>query len=108
METGDFGIDIGTADGATVVVVSGELDLASAPKLRSALADATGSVRVDLGAVTFLDSSAISVLVEAQQRLDAAGGGLVLHSLAGQTRHVLEIAGLEDFFQLSDEPARGA
>jgi len=108
METGEFGIDIGSAEGATVLVVTGELDLATAPKLRTALAEASGSVRLDLGAVTFLDSSAISVLVDAKQRLDKAGGALVLHSLAGQTRRVLEIAGLEDFFQLSDEPVRGS
>jgi anti-sigma B factor antagonist len=109
METGDFGIDVDTAGEATVVVVTGELDLATAPKLRAALADLSGAVRLDLGAVTFLDSSAISVLVEAHQRLAESGnGGLVLHSLAGQTRRVLEIAGLEDFFELSDEPAPGA
>jgi anti-sigma B factor antagonist len=107
MDTGDFGIDIGQVDGATVAVVNGELDLATAPKLRTALADATGSVRLDLGGVTFLDSSAISVLVETHQRLDGASGRLVLHNLSDQTRRVLEIAGLEDFFELSDEPVRG-
>ena len=54
----------------------------------------------------FIDSSAISVLVEAQQRLGDEDKGLVLHNLGGQTRRVLEIAGLEDFFELSDLPAR--
>jgi len=109
---GELTIDVTTAHGATVVSIAGELDLATAPKLRSALTEATESgpkaIRIDLGRVTFLDSSAISVLVEAQQRLQAEGIGLVLHGVLGHSRRVLEIAGLTDYFELSDEPVLDA
>ncbi len=109
---GELSLEVTKADGATILTVAGELDLATAPKLRSALAEATDSgpdaIRIDLRGVTFLDSSAISVLVEAQQRLQAEGAGLVLHGLLGHTRRVLEIAGLMDYFELSDEPIVGA
>lgn len=105
---GELTIDVATSDDATIVSIAGELDLATAPKLRSVLAEVTESgpkaIRIDLGGVTFLDSSAISVLVEAQQRHQADGVGLVLHGLLGHSRRVLEIAGLTDYFELSDEP----
>ena len=109
---GELDIEVTKADGATIVAIAGELDLATAPKLRTVLAEVTASnhdaIRIDLARVSFLDSSAISVLVEAQQRLQAEGTSLVLHGLLGHTQRVLEIAGLTDYFDLSDEPALDA
>jgi len=91
------------------ITVLGELDLASAPKLREACADALqrepDTVRIDMDGLTFLDSSGISVLVEAQKDLQGRGSSLVLHRVGGRTARVLEIAGLDDFFARSDQPA---
>ena len=56
-------------DGATVVHLEGELDLAGVPKLREALHSAQHADRsqivVDLRGLTFLDSTGLGVLIAA-------------------------------------------
>jgi anti-anti-sigma factor len=98
---------------SAVLRVAGEIDLATAPILAAALDDVAPEggiaggkvVRVDMGEVTFLDSSGISVLVESRSRLADAGGHLVLHRTSSQIQRVLEISGLGVLFELeSDAP----
>jgi anti-sigma B factor antagonist len=55
---------------AVVVAVNGEIDIATGPRLRAALAEAldepgNGPVVVDLSKVTFLGSTGVAVLVDA-------------------------------------------
>lgn len=103
-----FAVDVVPAQGAVIVRVTGEIDLATSPRLRAALESATDQaevIRVDMSGVTFLDSSGISVLVEAQQRLHESPNRLVLHGVGDSIRRVLEISGLGSFFELSDQPA---
>jgi anti-sigma B factor antagonist len=84
------------------VVVSGDLDLATTPQLTSAIeALATNGARrivVDLLDVTFLDSSAISALCLARQKLSADGAALVLGPTSAQVDSVLRIAGVDATF----------
>jgi anti-sigma B factor antagonist len=67
---------------ATVLSVSGEIDISTAPRLLEALADLDGSARetlvLDLTAVSFLDSSALGALVGTQKEIAAAGGRLTV------------------------------
>ena len=104
-----FDVEVSPADGAVLVRVTGDVDLATSPQLRAALDEAIGAspdaVRLDMGGVTFLDSSGISVLVDAQQRLQDASSKLVLHGVGDQIKRVLEISGLGSFFELSDQAA---
>lgn len=104
-----FDVEVRPADEAVLVRVTGDVDLATSPKLRAALEEAIGAgadaVRLDMGGVTFLDSSGISVLVDAQQRLQEGSSKLVLHSVSDQIKRVLEISGLGSFFELSDQAA---
>jgi anti-sigma B factor antagonist len=86
---------VSTEDSVTSVAASGELDLAARDALRAALAPLTGNVVLDLGQVTFLDSSCIGVLAGAGQRLQERGGNLRLRSPADVPRRALEITGLE-------------
>ena len=63
-----FAVDHREVDGGIgLVTVEGELDLSSAPNLKWALADTLGSgarqIVVDLSHVTFIDSTALGVLV---------------------------------------------
>ena len=60
-----------------VLKVDGELDIGSTDALRSALdaAEREGDiVRIDAAGVSFLDSTALGVLLASAQRLSARGG----------------------------------
>ena len=104
--TGDSPVEIAVRmDGRGVVItVAGEVDIATSPALRDAcleaVNDGAGDVGLDLDGVTFLDSSGISVLVQARQRLAASGRRLELRAVSRPVRRVLEVAGLGPTFGL--------
>jgi anti-sigma B factor antagonist len=92
-------------DGATVVSLSGELDLYNAEDVRKALleccADEPAVLVVDLEQVTFIDSTALGVLIEARSRLnDRSGFRLAAPGL--ETRRALEVSGLDRHFSVHD------
>ena len=87
-----------------VLAVRGELDLYTACELKEAFAEAidAGRVRiiVDLAGTTFLDTSALSVLLSAFRRLRARGGELVLVGLNEKIAKVFDITGLDKTFTI--------
>jgi anti-anti-sigma factor len=85
-----------TADGTHVISIAGELDIASAPGLAARTAGLRGNVIVDLGELTFIDSSGITALVNASRELGNTGGKLVIASPPPHTRRVFEIVHLDD------------
>jgi stage II sporulation protein AA (anti-sigma F factor antagonist) len=97
---GGHGLVVARSDGAEGVRVTaaGEIDVASAPILAAELCAAIESgaaVVVDLGDVTFMDSSGLNALVMAHH---AAPGRISLGSVHPNVRRVLEIAGVADIF----------
>jgi anti-sigma B factor antagonist len=84
--------------GRHVVTVDGELDMSAAPGLRDAIESAihAGAVTVvvDLNEVTFIDSTAIGVLLAARERLARSGGALEVVCGEPNVVRVLEIVGL--------------
>lgn len=59
--------------GVRLLLASGDLDIATAPRLRAAVLPAPGDERalvLDLGAVTFLAAAGLRALLECQQNLD--------------------------------------
>lgn len=94
-----FGVELTVLpDERAVVALTGEVDLYTSPRFREVLLEGidAGARRVilDLGLVTFLDSTAISVLVEGVNRLQPLGGSLVVVCDAASVKRILEIAGL--------------
>ena len=85
-------------DGVYVIVVAGELDLHTVPQLEELLdttLDATPTaVVVDLLELTFLDSTALALLVASARRLRTRGGRLILATDSIATRRIFEITGL--------------
>lgn len=81
------------------LAMSGEIDMATAPILRSSLEKAASEseprVVVDLAAVTFMDSSGLGVLATAHQSLEEAGRRLILRGPQGTVRRVLNVSGLD-------------
>jgi anti-sigma B factor antagonist len=90
-----FAVDGGNPD--PVVIATGEIDLAVREELREVLAPLAGVVTIDLSDVTFVDSSAIGVLVSAHKRLAEQGGSLRLRNPRDMPRRALEIVGLADW-----------
>jgi anti-sigma B factor antagonist len=88
----------------TVLVLSGELDLVSAPRLRNAIAslrsEATDEVVVDLSDLTYIDSVGIGLLVASRRRLDAEGRSFSVRNPAPQVLRLLEITGLVEYLGL--------
>ena len=92
-----------------VIAPEGEIDLHSSPQLKAQF-DAMLSVNpprilVDLGAVTYMDSSGLAVLIEAMQRAQSAGGWFALCSLRDTVRSVFTIARLDQVFRIFPDRA---
>lgn len=93
------------SDGERVMlVVRGEVDMATAPILRSnldkAVSESAPSVVVDLAEVTFLDSVGLGVLATAHETLREAGRQLILRGAQGTVRRVLGVSGLDQAIDL--------
>jgi len=80
-----------------IVAVRGDIDVASSPELWMRLSPLLGNCRVilDLGGVTYMDSSGIRVLETAHCRSIDCGGTLVIQSVPSIIRRVLEITGCD-------------
>jgi anti-sigma B factor antagonist len=96
----EFRIDDYPLDRRTQCIeVSGELDLYTAPRFkeRAMAAIEAGKTRVivDLTGVSFVDSTALSVLVSALKRVRAQQGFLSLVVKDYDIERVLEISGLD-------------
>lgn len=88
----------------TVIVLQGEVDLHTAPRFRAAVAAAIGkgarALVVDLGAVSFIDSTGLGVIVWAARELDHGSVALVL-SQRGIVR-IFRICGLDRLLQIHE------
>ena len=87
-----------------VVSVRGEIDLFTAPELKSALSEAMESghdrIVVDLTDTTFLDSTALGVLIGAVKRLRSRDGRLTIVNVDDNIAKTFEITGLDQIFTI--------
>jgi anti-sigma B factor antagonist len=87
----------------TVLSVEGDLDLASAPSLKWALADLQSGdhhhVVVDMSKVSFIDSTALGVLVGAQRAMDQ-GVHLAVACAEENVLRIFELTGLDGMFEI--------
>ena len=89
-------------DGWTVVTPTGEIDVATAPRLREQLlalvTDGTVHLVIDLEGVDFIDSTGLGVLVGALRRARSADGDLRLVCTNSRILKVFDITGLHAVF----------
>ena len=87
-----------------VIAVAGEADLYSAPELKRALDEAIDAggkdIVVDMTKTTFLDSTALSILVEATKRLRPDGGRVALACVDRNLVKIFRITALDRLFPL--------
>lgn len=90
----------------TVVEVSGEIDVYTAPRLRETLVNLveSGNYRliVDMERVEFLDSTGLGVLVGGLKRVRAHDGGIDLVCTQGRILRIFRITGLSKVFNIFD------
>lgn len=85
-----------------LVKLGGEVDLSWSGRVRETILAALdgGSVGVDLGAVSYIDSSGIAALVEGLQTARDNGRRFVLVAASAPVLAVLELARLDRVFTL--------
>jgi anti-sigma B factor antagonist len=104
----EFQVQVRREGSTELIAVSGELDLASGPALESELdkvtAPQTTLVIVDLRELEFMDSTGLSIIVRAHQRLSEAGCELSLVRGSTQVQRLLDLTGVAERVRLVDAP----
>ena len=104
MDYTDLQVDV-LSTAPLVVTVSGEIDIASGPKLREELLGAMrrhgARLALDLSGVTFMDCAGISVLLAARRHARLKGGWVRVPRASRRARKVLMLTGLHQEFALA-------
>ncbi len=101
----------GMPDDAVVMSMGGELDYAASPRLKERLVGAIKAgerhLVLDLSAVTFIDSTAIGVLVGTVSKLREEGGGsLEVVCTNANVLQIFELTGLDAMIALHSSRAQ--
>jgi anti-anti-sigma factor len=104
-----FELRVVRSDSRTHIAPSGELDIATAPQLEQAISEATSEpvseLVLDLRELTFMDSTGLRTLAQANVKAEQAGTALSILRGSRQIERVLEISGLGPLLPLADAPA---
>lgn len=94
----EFTVDVRRDGDRTHVAVTGELDLATVPRLAQAMreADDMATVVLDLRDLRFLDTSGLRAVIDEDQRATAAGRRLQIVRGPAAVQRVFSLAGVED------------
>ncbi|GAA0905873.1 STAS domain-containing protein [Virgisporangium aurantiacum] len=99
-----WGLAVEHQPGHTVLRVSGDLDLETAPRLLAVaephLAAAGANLIIDLSALNFIDSSGLSALIRINKRAAATDRTLAIIAPAPQVAKAFEITGLDQILPL--------
>jgi anti-sigma B factor antagonist len=94
-------------DRTTIVSVDGEIHVSTAPEfsgvLSAAVAGGRTSLVLDLTGVTFIDSTGLSVLLNALRRVTRAGGAMALVCSNPTVLRLFEITRLDSTFDIHAE-----
>ncbi|WP_431676199.1 STAS domain-containing protein [Kitasatospora sp. KL5] len=91
-----------------IVAARGDIDLATAPRLRRVLARALKTHRdvvLDLSEVTFIDCAGLGALVEARNLAGRRGGRLVLRGAGPCVVRLIRLTGLGGYLAVERRPA---
>jgi anti-anti-sigma factor len=91
-------------DGKTVIQLQGRFDFNAHREFREAVEqavkDAVTQIQVDLGAVDYLDSSALGMLLMLRDKAKGAGKEVSLSNARGSVKQVIEIANFGKLFSI--------
>ncbi len=102
----EFHVTGAAYDDVLVVTLHGEVDIAARRKVNDFVeleVDACpGTLVIDLAAVTFVDSTGLSMLVSAQRAVTAKGGRVVVRHPNRQFRDLLHLTGVAALVAIED------
>jgi anti-sigma B factor antagonist len=102
----DLRIEVRQQGDWSIVEVGGEIDVATAPRLREQLISLVNDERyqivVDMAAVDFIDSTGLGVLISGLKRVKTRGGTFALSCTEPRILKVFEITGLLAVFPVHD------
>ena len=92
-------------DGSTLLVIAGEIDVACAGDVRESGLKLLAGVdcprlTIDLMDVTFMDSTALSALIEIRNAAELTDTTVALLDVAPNVMRVLTITGLDQIFEI--------
>lgn len=103
-----FRVEVHTTTDATVLAVSGELDLTSSTALEEALDGVDGAsleiLVLDLREVEFMDSAGLAVVVKAHQQAQDAGHRFGVISGSPQVQRLLSLTGMNERMTVVETP----
>ncbi len=93
------------APATLTIAVTGALDVTTLPRVRDrleqALAARPARLVLDLSACTFVDASALAVLLDLHRRMCRTGGVLALSGCSSRVLRLLSLTGLRRVFDLA-------
>ena len=89
---------------AGVVVVSGRLDAAQAPRAQEFLDQVSGPCVLDMAGLEYISSAGLGVLLKTQKRLMAAGSGIRLVNVNPHVKDIFRYSGMDKIFQVAAGP----
>ena len=97
----EFSYDVEDKGGTVVVALAGELDMSATFRLEPELErlvdeEATHTLVLDMERVTFMDSSALGLVLTTEQRLQAEDVRFVVAEPSGAVRRIFEATGAAD------------
>ena len=92
------------AEHYSVLAVRGEVDLHTAPKVQYAIERAVGNgadaVVVDMSAIEFMDSTALSTFMRAKDHLGERNISLRLAAPSQAVERIFAVTGFQDYFDI--------
>ncbi|MGH3089422.1 MAG: STAS domain-containing protein [Rubrobacteraceae bacterium] len=101
----DFDVSIEEhAEALSIIAVRGEVDLHTAPKVQYAIERASensaAAVVVDMSGITFIDSTALSMLARAKKSLEVEDTSLRFVSPSPAVERIFSVTGFRDYFDI--------
>lgn len=102
----EFGVTVASHGQWEVLTVTGEIDMATAPRFRQRLLAVIGAeaqnVVIDLSGVDFIDSTGLGVLMGGAKRVRSAGGDIRLVMTGSRLADLIELTRLDRVVDVFD------
>lgn len=95
-------VELSDNAGRRLIRPRGEIDIHTCGRLEKALTGGATDVVLDLGEVSFIDSSGLRALLLGHESIVASGGRLEVVNPSAVVRRLLQVTGLEEKFGLRE------